>query len=367
MTKRVFIAATDQHSGKTTTSLLLMFLAAKRFKRVGFMKPVGQEYRQIKDIKVDKDAKLIAEVFGLQEHLPYMSPIVAHRTFTRDYLDGRMKPEDLIHHIRTCLEKLEKEFDFLVIEGTGHSGVGSVFGLSNAKVACLVDAPVVIVAGGGIGRVVDSVSLNLALYRQEGARVGAIWSNKLLPEKRDTALHYLSKAFEKDNLPVIGGLEYTPVLANAPLHAIARLFKAGLSGNEEAKDRLVGEVQIGAASSQRVVDLLVDDTLLVIASTRDELMVTLSSLYHLPRYHKKIAGMVIAGVVEVSPITQQILESSGIPYIRTQHNSSHVFTKLMDFIAKIDEGDRQKIQWIRSVSERPECAEKADALFKVLF
>ncbi|HXV21994.1 MAG TPA: AAA family ATPase, partial [Desulfuromonadales bacterium] len=39
MARKIFIAATGQNSGKTTTSLSLMHLARKKYGRVGFIKP----------------------------------------------------------------------------------------------------------------------------------------------------------------------------------------------------------------------------------------------------------------------------------------------------------------------------------------
>ena len=42
--KRIFIAATKQNDGKTTISLGLIRAFRKRFKNVGFIKPVGQRY-----------------------------------------------------------------------------------------------------------------------------------------------------------------------------------------------------------------------------------------------------------------------------------------------------------------------------------
>ena len=53
----------------------------------------------------------------------------------------------------------------LVIEGTGHAGVGSCFDLSNARVAQMFGAKVVILTTGGIGR---AIALRFAA---EGARV----------------------------------------------------------------------------------------------------------------------------------------------------------------------------------------------------
>lgn len=43
MPSPIYVAATRQHVGKTSTSLALLSGLQKRFPRVGFMKPVGQQ------------------------------------------------------------------------------------------------------------------------------------------------------------------------------------------------------------------------------------------------------------------------------------------------------------------------------------
>ena len=51
-----------------------------------------------------------------------------------------------------AFDRAAYEKDYVIIEGTGHAGVGSVFNLSNAQVARRLNAKVIIVAAGGIGR-----------------------------------------------------------------------------------------------------------------------------------------------------------------------------------------------------------------------
>lgn len=46
MAHKIFIAATGQNSGKTTTSVSLMHLARRKYGRVGFLKPLGPKPRQ---------------------------------------------------------------------------------------------------------------------------------------------------------------------------------------------------------------------------------------------------------------------------------------------------------------------------------
>ncbi len=362
MARKVFIAATGQNCGKTTMSVSLMHLARKKYQRVGFIKPIGPKIELFEDFVVDMDAVLMAKAFGLEEDIAIMSPVALHKDFTRDYLSGRLDDLDLSNKIVDAVTELDRKYDFLIIEGAGHGGVGSVIGLSNARVAKLLDAPVIIVTESGIGRVIDSVHLNLALYQREDADVRAILVNKLLPAKRSNILGYLNTAFSGIRLPVVGGFNYSPILANPTLSHISKLLDLPLHGDPNERSRIIHHIQLGAASSQRVADALLESSLMILTSSRDELIVTLSSLYHIPAYKAKIAGMVIAGHTPVSKISQQILDDSSIPYIRVLENTADVFTTLTEDVSKITAEDQEKLNWITANAENDIDFEAIDAL-----
>ncbi|MFN7965564.1 MAG: AAA family ATPase [Acidobacteriota bacterium] len=352
MAKRLFVAATEQHSGKTTISVCLMHLARKRFERVGFIKPVGQQYVRIGELDVDKDTALMATTYGLQADLPLMSPVVAREGFTKDVLDGVVRTEDLTTRILESLAELERRHDFIIIEGTGHGGVGAVMGVSNARVASLCQAPVLIVVKGGIGSAVDAVSLNLPLYRKEQADVRFVLANKLLPDKRASSLHYMSKALHSEAVEVLGGLDYSAVLASPTLAQLAKYLDTPLRGALDDGSRIAHRIHLGAASTERCVDLLRHATLIVTTSSRDELIVTLSSLYAIPEYKDKICGLIVAGVGPISPPTQRILDASGIPYLRPIRSTGEVFALVNDYVAKTGPEDQEKIEWMQAHSER---------------
>ena len=161
MVKKIFIAATSQNCGKTTTCIGLMHLALKKYGRVGFIKPLGPKPAMFHRCTVDKDAALIAQVFGLEKELRWMSPVVVHPGTTRRVVDGEISPDELHERILRAYAELEKRCDFIIIEGSGHPGVGSLMKMSNACVARMLNAPVLMVTGGGIGSVIDAVELNL--------------------------------------------------------------------------------------------------------------------------------------------------------------------------------------------------------------
>jgi BioD-like phosphotransacetylase family protein len=346
MAKKIFIAATGQHCGKTTLSVSLMHLARRCYERVGFIKPLGPKVATYGDRVMDMDAILMARTFGLEEEMEFMSPVSMEKNFTRDFLEGKMTTAGLEARIARCREHLEARYDFLIIEGAGHGGVGSVIGLNNARIAKLFDAPVLLVTDGGIGSAIDAVHLNLALYRQEGADVRALMINKLIAEKRERVLEYLRMGFLRDNLQVLGGFNYSAILANPTLGHVADLFGLPLKGDGAKRSRIIHHIQLGAASSQRVVDALLESTLVIVTGSRDELIVTLSSLYHIPSYNNRIAGLVITGHNPVSEISRQILDDSAIPYIRIEETTSDVFTTLQQDVAKITVEDQEKLQWI---------------------
>lgn len=364
VTKKIFVAATGQECGKTTTSISLLHMARKKYQRVGFMKPLGPKPTIYKGHLVDLDAALIAEIFDLQDDLDFMSPVVLQAESTRQLLDGKITAEALTNRIVEAAEELSRRCDFLVIEGAGHLGVGSVASLSNPDVAHLLDAPMLMVSDAGIGRVIDNVYLNYALVQQKQADLRLVLVNKLLPHKRETALKYLGMAFDGMPFKLMGGFNYSPILADPTVKHIAHLLKTSLQGDMEAEHHIIHHVHLGAASTQRIADLLEESTLIIVTSTRNELLVTLASLYNIPEYRSKIVALIIPGLYPVSEVTQQILDRSNIPYMRTEDlSSAEVFSTIANDTAKIHPEDKEKISLLQKLAETAIDFDAIDALF----
>src|ERR1700722_5045078 len=130
-TPRVFIAATRQNDGKTTTSLGLIGALQKHYHGIGHIKPVGQRVVEVEEQKIDEDTVLMDAVYRLNCPLVDMSPIAVEPDFTRKYLEAANN-EALVKRILKAFDRVAWEKDFVLCEGSGHAGVGSVFDLSNA-------------------------------------------------------------------------------------------------------------------------------------------------------------------------------------------------------------------------------------------
>jgi BioD-like phosphotransacetylase family protein len=307
---------------------------------------------------------LIAQVFGVEKELRWMSPVVVYPDTTRKVVDGEISPNELQERIMQAYAALEKICDFIIIEGSGHPGVGSVMKTTNPRIALMLEAPVLMVTGGGLGKVVDKICMGLALFEMEGVEVRAVLANKLMPEKRDRTLDYLTRALADEKMTVIGGVNYHPVLANPTLRRVSRLLGLPLQGNRRDVGRIIHHVQIGAASTQRVTELIGEASLVIVTSSRDELLVTLANLYKIPAYRSRIAGLVIPGIAPVSTITQMILDRSNIPYMRTQQfTTAELYRMITEDVSKITAADSEKLDLIRKLAETNIDFDLLDGLF----
>ena len=175
--RHLYLAATGQNRGKTTASLGLLDGFRRRGLHAGFMKPVGQRTVMLDGAPADEDALLMRTTFDLPEPFTAMSPVHIPRGFTKAYIAGEVV-EDLGARIVTAHREFA-DHDILLIEGTGHAGVGAVIGLSNATVASMLRAPAVIVSEGGVGRPIDEIVLNASHFAAHGVQVAGALVNKV--------------------------------------------------------------------------------------------------------------------------------------------------------------------------------------------
>jgi len=89
----------------------------------------------------------------------------------------------------------------------------------------------------------------------------------------------------------------------------------------------------------------------------------LSTLYHLPEYQNKIAGLVINGLVPLAEIVQRVIDDAKIPYMRTTGIMADLYTTIQEDVAKIGADDEEKIALVQQLAEHNINFELIDSLF----
>jgi BioD-like phosphotransacetylase family protein len=342
--KRVFLAATGQNRGKTTTSLGLLAAIRERGLQLGFVKPVGQRYLVVDGTRADEDAVLMAEVFGLNDALNDMSPVTLPRRFTTDFVMGRIG-DDLGAQVRDAYDRVAADKDVVVIEGTGHAGVGAVVGLSNARAAAMLDAPTIIVSEGGIGRPIDEIVLNCALFAAHGVRVIGAVVNKVDVESHPDLPEVLARGLAQHDVELLGCIPYSELLANPSLELVVTHLDGELLSGEARPGQTIGWVAIGAMQAVHAVELLRDRTLVITPGDRDDLLLAAVEANRGARV-PRVIGLVLTGGFRPSDRVLDELRRAGLFVYLVGTDTYRTAQAVDEILVKTHASDTEKISTI---------------------
>ena len=349
-TKRIFVAATRQNDGKTTSCLGLYAALQARFPRVGFIKPVGQRFIEVDGFKVDEDSFLLDTIYKVDVPIDSMSPIAIDTTFTRRYLKSPGQTlGKLVDKICRSFDRASWEKDFTLIEGTGHAGVGSVFDLSNARVAKILGAKVIIVSQGGIGRPVDEISLNKALFDREGVEVIGAILNKVQSDKIDMVRDYAGQALKRIGIPLLGVLPMQRMLTAPNLGQVAEEINGRwINGKAEGQDERIMRFVLGAMTAKGVIDYLQPGVLIITPGDRDDIL--LAAIANAGLSGKKvISGIVLTRDIMPHPKLMELLAQTNIPVLTSVEDSYSIASKIAGMTIKTQPRDHDKIPIIKNL------------------
>jgi BioD-like phosphotransacetylase family protein len=348
---RVYIAATRQNDGKTITCLGLIAALKKRFGSVGYIKPVGQRYVEINSHKIDEDALLVKEVYGLSCNLSDMSPVAIPRHFTENYID-RPDRKALVDSVTESFERIRLTNDFVLVEGTGHAGVGSVFDMSNGDVASLLGCKVVIVSSGGIGRPIDEIMLNKAMFDAVGVEVVGAIVNKVDEEKYAKVQDYVSRGLARKGIQILGVMPFKPVLSNPTVEQLVDDIDGELLCGNQSMGNIVGKMVIGAMPPHQALEYLTDNTLLITPGTREDLILAAMSSCMLGSEKSLcVAGIILTGGTPPQPSIMELIRKTNLPVILVNEDTYTVASKIAKLIVKIRPTDFEKIQLAEQLVE----------------
>lgn len=243
--KKIFVAATGQHVGKTTSTLGLVANLISRGYRTGYCKPVGQKHLNVNGQIADKDAVLFSKVIGFNMDPAIHSPVILGSGVTVDYLNHPEK-FNFREQLLNASQQLEAAYDLVVYEGTGHPGVGSIVSLSNADVASMLNTPVIMIVEGGIGSTIDKLHMGMAVFREKNVPLIGVIVNKVNKDKYEKIRTYLGKALKQMDIPLLGILPYDPSLSYPIMSTIKHAVKGEVLLNEENLGNKVEEIIPGS-------------------------------------------------------------------------------------------------------------------------
>jgi BioD-like phosphotransacetylase family protein len=374
--RQVYLAATGQNRGKTTFALGLLAALLDRGLATAFIKPVGQRYAMVGDVPADEDAILMHDVFGLPDDLATMSPVHIPRGFTRRFIDGAIT-DDLGALIRAAYARIGTGREMVLLEGTGHAGVGSVIGLSNADVAAMLGTPAIIVSEAGVGRPIDEIVLNHALFARRGVRVLGAVVNKVDAEAHPSLPETLRKGLARHGISLLGTLPYRPILSNPTLSMLIEQMPGEVIHEGGDLDRRIEHVGIGAMQPRHVIERIGPGSLLIVPGDREDVIhATIAAarrqrdisresrlidrLRDRSRFGRpgntpgqvELAGILFTGGYRPRPREIEAIRAAGIFAYLVEADTYAAASTVHDLLVKTHPADTDKITEIRALVAR---------------
>ena len=346
---KFFVAATGQNVGKTTTCLGLLSILQKHLGNIGYLKPVGQEYVETETgAHVDKDVVLFRSYFSLHDSYESMSPVLFPKGFTRDYLDGKVETKDLMQKITKAYSSIASHNKAIVVEGTGHMGVGSIVNLNNAQVAALLKIPVLLIASGGLGSSFDELELSRTQCEKYNVPIAGVILNRVLDEKREMIQAYMKKALVRWNVPLLGCIPYVPFLSTPTMKDFAELFDTKLLSGHLFELRHFHDIRLVASPVEMYQALILPKQLIITPAAREDvILATLTRFWDLKISHPEEdleTGMILTGKNPPKDSIVEQIQEANIPMIFAPVSSFIALKMINSYTTKILREDQVKIE-----------------------
>lgn len=306
----LLVTAPEPSTGKTAVALALAQAAEARGQSVGYMKPKGTPRSSAIGETLDEDPLLAQAVLDLDIDTSEMEPLVYSPTFLQEVVRGNENPETLHERVEAAFERLQNEYDRLVIEGSGNPLAGASIDMTDADIADMFDATVVLVAPYEEAGDVDDV---LAAAERFGDRLGGVLFNAVPDAAFDDLASDVVPFLETRGVRVYGTIPYQTDLAGTSVDDLAEQLDADLLTDDAATGELVQRSVVGAMTVNEALEALagVRDAALITGGDRTDIQTTALE-------ESGVRCLLLTGGIRPPEATIERAESAGVPVLLVQ-------------------------------------------------
>lgn len=325
MTRTVLITGTEDSTGKTAIALALGQLAVEKGLSVGYMKPRGTRLQSNVGKTIDEDPMLARELLDIDAAMHELEPVVYSPTFIEEAIRGREDPEELRETVRENFEALSEGRDLMLVEGASDLDVGGIVSLTDADLAELLDAEVLLISPYESAGDADAV---LGAADRLGDRLSGVVFNAVADASFDSLESDTVPFLEDRGVPVLGALPRTQELAGVTVSELA--------------DELGAELLTGAATDEYVERFLVgamggDSALRHFRRTRNAALITGGDRSDIQTVALEASGvkcLVLTGGLQPSSAVVGTAEEKGVPIMVVRSDTLSTIDRAEDVVRR---------------------------------
>ncbi|SHG83454.1 phosphate acetyltransferase [Flavobacterium fluvii] len=340
MNKAIYIATSEESSGKSIITLGLMSMLIGKTAKVGYFRPIVEDFEEG---KMDNHIETVISHFGLDIDYHDAYAITKSKLIKKK---NKGKIGEVIDLIIEKYKRLEEQFDFVLVEGTSFMGEGTVIEMDmNVLIAKNLGIPTIIV-GTGEGKTldefVDSLYLAYDSFKVKDVEVLAVIANKVQPENLELVTERLKTSLPEEvminTIPIISSLN-NPTIQEIVKELDAKvLFGAAFLNNQ------IGSFSVGAMQLRNYLLNLKENGLVITPGDRADIILGALQANESVNY-PAISGIVLTGNILPEDSILKLIEglSTIVPIIAVEGGTYNITNKIGSIKPKIYANNRQKI------------------------
>jgi len=341
MSKNLFIAATEPHSGKSAISIGLLEAFERIIPDVGYIKPIGQRFDNGNTI--DEDASLVKELFQLEADLKDMNPVTM-----RDIQNDK---DTSIEEIMRAYNAIAADKSVVVIEGTDYTSATSALEFDiNADIAKNLNAPVLLVANGNEKSVEDIIS-NVTECRDSFQETGCdflgVVVNKLDAEDYEATFKEIKKQLDAEDTMLFGITPYSMTLAKPRLKDVAEQLDAKIIYQGDDLSRIVREPRVFAMTLENGLGYIKDkDGYLVITPGDRDDVITAIMAAQMSGTYPRLSGVLLTGGLQPGEGVRKLIGGLGeaqLTILSVEEDTYVTALKVNNVAGSIKRSDKEKL------------------------
>ncbi|MBS7624206.1 MAG: phosphotransacetylase family protein [Candidatus Bathyarchaeia archaeon] len=338
MVKRaIYVASTDELSGKSAIIIALTFIAKEMGKRAGYFKPIGFSSSLIPGREqTDEDVEIIRSILNSGHESSVICPIVLRRSeFLEDFI--RIDLKTCIESVRGSYEKISRDVDLMFIEGPPTFSAGAFLGCSIPKLAKEFNAEILLVERAEEDSVVDDILQIQDCCIKWGTRLFGVVLNRIPQDRMERTERVIKSFIERNGVEVLGLIPEDKMLSAPTVREICDFIGGRVLAGGGGLDRVVEAILIGAMTPESAVKYFrkISNEIVITGGDRTDIILT--------ALETDVAAIILTGNLYPSAKVFPKADALNIPLILVPYDTYTTLQHVQKVIGRIKPKDSRRI------------------------
>lgn len=340
MSKAIYIATSEENSGKSIITLGLMSMLIGKTAKVGYFRPIVEDFEEG---KIDVHVETVISHFGLDISIEDTYAITLGALIKKK---NKGKIGDVIDLIIEKYKRLEERYDFVLVEGTSFAGDNTIIEMDiNVLIAKNLGIPSIIVGSGAgktVEEIVDGLYLAYDSFKLKEVEVLAVIANKVPSEIIALVTTGLIKSLPEtvliNTIPIINSLN------NPTIQELVKALNAKVLFGASFLNNQIGSFSVGAMQLRNYLVHLKENGLVITPGDRADIILGVLQANESINY-PSISGIVLTGNILPEESILKLIEglSTVVPIIAVEEGTYLITNKIGAIKPKIYANNKEKI------------------------